>query len=217
MKVFEECLRKTNGATTLFYANHPAQHFYGRHPKGWYSATSNALMDTCLPTPKNLQKDEDFDGWTSVLRNLSDYNPQNTVKLFPPPWSKEELAYCPSLSDPTKLKSNFIYWLPYQSLTKDFHAYHKMPGDCTHLISIPQFGTPLWDAMYWAVVRNNRLKTGKCEPKQLIPKYSSLLQFRKSNETLNGEVNDNFEDLFRDLELHSENAIPFILTRQVKT
>ena len=203
VEVFKECLEMAQSrgqVKTIVYANHPMQHFFPSHDKGWFNHSREVTNRSCGPLPAGKQqpsadKDE-LDGWTRILRFIAEQSSSQSeeVVITPVAWGQLKRAYCPSSTSKERRR---IYWVPYMELTEEFHDLKKpKKGDCTHLDSIPQMGTPLWDALFWSVLQQTNEQTTQCLAGPPQPEFSSLAKYRttaEAQQTVTGNYREHYE------------------------
>jgi len=165
LKVLSECSKSND--TIIVYINHPAQHFQsasGRYPPDDRSSKA------CVPR-QNERMDQDI--WTEGLRR--NVLPGLDIRLISSPWENLTLASCP-LPALAGSKERRLHWIPYMDVTQALHRYHKpKPGDCTHLLAIPEFGVPIYDGIYLAVLFETNAKKLTCLTRPPPAQFSTSL------------------------------------------
>jgi len=156
LAVLAACAR--DNGTVVVYANHPAQHFAS--PSGRFPPAA-AGDKRCVPLADAA---EDQDVWTRVLGQT--VAPQLNLTLVPSAWEDVATASCPTaiaLAATTASSAARLHWVPYLDATQALHRFHKpKAGDCTHLLSLPEFGAPLFDGAFLAVLFETSLRARAC-------------------------------------------------------
>ena len=140
----------------LVFASHFAQHFPWRADGTFVRPASSHQTDTVTCSPLRVSV-EQADWNTRELRRVVQ---AHGLVLEPTPWGRTASARdpCPSNNnnndDDNINPKKRLHWLPVFDVTADLPTWHVGGGvDCTHLRYLPSLAAPLWDAMYWTVVR----------------------------------------------------------------
>jgi hypothetical protein len=148
---------KTN--TAIAFLSHPAQHF-PESPNGWYSDAHISPNRRCVPIVNSV---EDADWNSQSLRTAIGQLPKHV--LVPTPWVfMQDVVntnrYCRRglyYNNPDRVRIHHIPFFDVSASLWDWHLNrtlirHTKTIDCTHLLPITSFGTPIWDALFWTAL-----------------------------------------------------------------
>jgi len=163
LDALRECA--TTKKTTLVKMAHAAQNFHDT-PYGWFTWGSTG----CGPMTGAV---EDADLWTRLIRDHVMPNVSAWLELVPTPWANEARAACPM---PAGRRA--LHWVPYFDVSAAWWDFHRARVsrvvDCTHRMMVPDWGPPLWDALFLALFRDLSASCEQPWPRAVRPEGPSL-------------------------------------------
>jgi hypothetical protein len=149
----------TQNQTTLVKLAHASQNFV-ESDYGWFTWGSKS----CGPIRGSIQ---DADRWTELLRGRVLPRLASWLELVPTPWADESEAMCP-----LPASKRALHWVPYFDVSAGWWDFHKARVshivDCTHRMMVPEWGPPLWDALFLARLKDQS-SAADCRQARLPP------------------------------------------------